>query len=581
MFTKGHKINDRYQIVRTIGEGGMANVYLALDTILDRKVAVKVLRGDLANDEKFVRRFQREALSASSLSHPNIIEVYDVGEEENNYYIVMEYIDGKNLKELVKKRGNLTLFETSDIMLQLTDGLACAHESYIVHRDIKPQNILMLENGMIKITDFGIALAVNNLSLTQTNSVMGSVHYLPPEQASGKGSTIKSDIYSLGILMYELLVGKVPFRGDTAVEIALKHMKEPFPDIRKINPDIPQAVENIILKACAKNPKNRYTNVREMHDDIITCLDEDRANEPKVVFQYLEQELDETKTIPVVKEVKKPKDIKKEEDEILDEDDTKEEIAIRIKNEDNKKQKIIVLILSSILLCLMVLFAFIILVLPQLNTTKEVTIPDVANMTITDAEAELEAAGLTVADKIKEVNDDVIEKDAVVKTSPSIGRTVKEGTEVTIYISIGTKKITLEDYTGQDATAVKAKLEALKLNVIITTTSVADSSKYTENEIVKQDPLGTTKVTEGETVTLYIINKEVYPDMVADAWNEDAATEFATKYNLVLNVIEEESTIQAGTVIYQSRKAGSTITAGSTLTIKVAVAATVEQEPTE
>ena len=222
MIMKGQKINERYQIIKSIGEGGMANVYLAYDTILDRNVAVKILRGDLATDEKFVRRFQREALSASSLSHPNIVEVYDVGEDNGNYYIVMEYIEGKHLKELIKKRGKLTLSEVVDIMSQICEGMAVAHDSYIIHRDIKPQNIMILDSGLVKITDFGIAMALNSTQLTQTNSVMGSVHYLPPEQASGKGSTMQSDIYSMGILMYELLTGELPFRGENAVEIALK-----------------------------------------------------------------------------------------------------------------------------------------------------------------------------------------------------------------------------------------------------------------------------------------------------------------------------------------------------------------------
>ena len=225
MIVKGAKINDRYQIIKTLGEGGMANVYLAYDTILNREVAVKVLRGDLASDEKFVRRFQREALSASNLSHPNIVEMYDFGEEDGQNYIVMEYVPGKTLKQLLKKRGTLTVTEVIDIMLQLTDGMAHAHDSYIIHRDIKPQNIMILENGMIKITDFGIAMALNATQLTQTNSVMGSVHYLAPEQVNGRGSTIRSDIYSMGIVMFELLTGVIPYKGDSAVEIALKHLK--------------------------------------------------------------------------------------------------------------------------------------------------------------------------------------------------------------------------------------------------------------------------------------------------------------------------------------------------------------------
>ena len=260
MITKGQKINDRYEVIRSIGEGGMANVYLGYDTILDRNVAIKVLRGDLSNDEKFVRRFQREALSASSLAHPNIVEMYDVGEDDGVYYIVMEYVEGKTLKQLLKKRGTLTLSEAIDIISQLTDGMAHAHDSYIIHRDLKPQNIMIKDDGQIKITDFGIAMALNSTQLTQTNSVMGSVHYLPPEQASGQGSTLQSDIYSMGIVMYELISGELPFRGDNAVEIALKHLKEPIPDIREVVPNVPTSIVNVIKKATAKNPKNRYSD---------------------------------------------------------------------------------------------------------------------------------------------------------------------------------------------------------------------------------------------------------------------------------------------------------------------------------
>ena len=286
MIVKGQKVNDRYEILTTIGEGGMANVYLAKDTILDRKVAIKVLRGDLATDEKFVRRFQREALSASSLSHPNIVEIYDVGEDNGNFYIVMEYVPGKNLKQLIKKRGGLTVSEVVDIMLQITSAMSVAHDNLIIHRDLKPQNILIKDDGGIKITDFGIAMALNATQLTQTNSAMGSVHYFPPEQASGKGATLKSDVYSLGIMMYELIVGELPFRGDNAVEIALKHLKEPMPRIRDVLPDVPQSVENVVLKATAKNPKNRYANANEMYEDLKTVLDKDRKNEPLIKFKY-------------------------------------------------------------------------------------------------------------------------------------------------------------------------------------------------------------------------------------------------------------------------------------------------------
>ena len=303
MIVKGQKIDGRYQIVRNIGEGGMANVYLAYDTILEREVAVKILRGDLATDEKFVKRFQREAKAASSLNHPNIVEMYDVGEDDGNYFIVMEYIDGKTLKSLIKKRGALSLPEVVDIMLQLTSAIACAHDSYIIHRDIKPQNVLILEDGRVKITDFGIAIALNSAELTQTNSVMGSVHYLPPEQANGNGATIKSDIYSLGILMYELLTGKLPFKGENAVEIALKQMKEQIPSVCEQNAIIPQSIENIVLKACAKNPKNRYDSVSEMHKDLKEALTEEKKNCQRVVYEYPENDLEETKNLPNLSDI--------------------------------------------------------------------------------------------------------------------------------------------------------------------------------------------------------------------------------------------------------------------------------------
>ena len=364
MITRGQKINDRYQIIRTIGEGGMANVYLAHDIILDRDVAVKILRGDLAGDEKFVRRFQREAIAASSLSHPNIVEMYDVGEDDGKYFIVMEYIEGQTLKNLIKKRGALTLSEVIDIMLQLTSGLACAHESYIIHRDIKPQNVLILDDGRVKITDFGIAMALNSNELTQTNSVMGSVHYLPPEQANGSGATIKSDIYSTGILMYELLTGKLPFKGDNAVEIAIKQMKDPIPSICLENPEIPQSIENIVLKATAKNPKNRYDNVLEMHNALKVALDKDKRDEPKVVFQYPEYEIMED--TPKVSRAKQ-----------------NEEKRNTIKEEKKEKKVNKALIITSIISLVVLVSVVLFFVFTSINAkTKEIEIPDVSGLSV-------------------------------------------------------------------------------------------------------------------------------------------------------------------------------------------------------
>lgn len=567
MIMKGQKISDRYQIIKSIGEGGMANVYLAYDTILDRNVAVKVLRGDLANDEKFVRRFQREALSASSLSNPNIVEVYDVGEDNGEYYIVMEYVEGKHLKALLKKRGKLTVPEVIDIALQITNGLSVAHDSYIIHRDIKPQNILILENGLIKITDFGIAVAMNATQLTQTNSVMGSVHYLPPEQASGKGATLQSDIYSIGILMYELLTGKLPFRGDNAVEIALKHLKEPMPSIRDELPDIPQSVENIILRATAKNPKNRYSDAREMHEDLKTCLDESRANELKITFKYPENDYDDTKLMKTVKPVKetKPKEIKEGE----------KEVSKKKKSTENSQNKLLIT-LASVFVGLVVVITTIFVLIPKITSSKQTAIPDVTNYSVTDAIKALQDAGFVVSDEQREEANENVEEGKVSRTSPAIGSIRKEGTEVIIYRSLGDVTIAIEDYTGKNASEIKGKLEALKVQVIIEKKEVdlTDGETYKENIIIGQSIEAGEKISEGSSITLYVPKLDnKYPDFVNENYSVEEVENFCSEYGVTLTKKEVETTeYAAGSIIYQSRAAGKPVVSGAKITIHIAVA---------
>ena len=562
MIMKGQKINDRYQIIKSIGEGGMANVYLAYDTILDRDVAVKVLRGDLSNDEKFVRRFQREALSASSLSHPNIVEVYDVGDDNGQYFIVMEYIDGKNLKDLLKKRGKLTVSEVVDIMSQIADGLSVAHDSYIIHRDIKPQNIMILENGLVKITDFGIAMAMNATQLTQTNSVMGSVHYLPPEQASGKGSTLKSDIYSMGILMYELLVGQLPYRGDNAVEIALKHLKEPLPSIRDELPDIPQSVENVILKSAAKNPKNRYNDAREMYEDLKTCLDESRLNEPKLEYQYPELDSDNKK---FTKQVEKAISVENSEDE-------DEAVSVKqIKDEDIKKENKLLIVLSSIFVGLIVVVAAIVLFIPSLIKQKDIKVPDVSNMDVTKAIETLQNVGFEVSDDQLEISDDKIPEGKVVKTNPASGSKRTKGTIVKLYISTGDSQITVEDYTGKNYLEVKGALEAYDISVLIEKKEV-DDKNITDGNIIGQDVAAGEKLSAGDTITLYIPNVVTkYPDFTDGSYTIDDVQKFCDQYGVKLKIVYDTTTsYNAGTIFQQSRDKGYTVMEGTTFTITVA-----------
>ncbi|MBP3766368.1 MAG: Stk1 family PASTA domain-containing Ser/Thr kinase [Bacilli bacterium] len=552
MIQKGQKINDRYEIIRSIGEGGMANVYLAYDTILNRNVAVKILRGDLANDEKFVRRFQREAISASSLNHPNIVEMYDVGEDEGKYFIVMEYLEGETLKTLIKRRGALTLTEVIDIMLQLTSGLACAHESYIIHRDIKPQNVVILEDGTVKITDFGIAMALNSNELTQTNSVMGSVHYLPPEQANGTGATIQSDIYSAGILMYELLTGKIPFKGENAVEIAIKHMKEKIPSVVEFNPEIPQSVENVILKACAKNPKNRYASAMDMYNDLKTCLDKNRLDEVKVTYQFPETEEFE------IKETRE----KKYED--------KEQIE---KDKKNEKKLNKVLIITGIFTSILALIALIILfVVPKFNN-KEVEVPDVANMTVEKAEDTLEEKGFKVNDETKEVVDDNIEEGNVVRTNPASGRTVKKGALITLYVSSGKDKVKIEDYKDKELALVKPLLEQQGLIVEVEEKEFTKDDNIKENIIVEQSIKAKEEIEKGSIIKLTVSKIVVtYPDFVNENYTISAVEDFCTENNITLiKNAKETNEAKENTIIYQSRPAGQKVISGVTLKVTYAI----------
>ncbi len=569
MIMKGQKISDRYQIIKSIGEGGMANVYLAYDTILDRNVAVKVLRGDLSNDEKFVRRFQREALAASSLTHPNIVEVYDVGEDNGEYYIVMEYIEGKHLKNLLKKRGKLTLSEAVDIMLQITDGMAAAHDSYIIHRDIKPQNIMILENGLVKITDFGIAMAMNATQLTQTNSVMGSVHYLPPEQASGQGSTLQSDIYSMGIVMYELLTGELPFKGDNAVEIALKHLKEPIPDIREKIPNVPNSIVNIIKRSTAKNPKNRYNDAREMHEDLLTSLDDARRDEAIISFKYPETDTDDAKIMKMVKESKKEN--KEEKQEKSGEDEV---IAKKITGDDLKKQNKLLIVLAFIFTGLVVGITALIVFIPMITGSKQIEVPDVSDMTVSEAIDALQDAGFVVSDEQKEVSSAEIEEGRVVRTSPAVGSERKEGTTITLYVSIGDTQIEIEDYTGQSYLEVKGRLETLGLYVLIERRDVEETEEddYEDGVIIDQSIEAGEKVSAGTNITLYIPNIVTnYPNFTDGTYTVESIQEFADTYELTVDIeYVKTGDYEPGTIYYQSRPEGQRVVAGQTFRIRVA-----------
>ena len=450
-------VGNRYVIRRSIGEGGMADVYLAQDTILRREVAIKVLRGELNEDPVNLQRFQREANAITNLSHPNIVEVYDVGEADKKNYIVMEYVPGKTLKQLIKQRGALNPTEAINIMKQLVSATAHAHHNDIIHRDIKSQNVLIKDDGTVKLSDFGIAsTGDSSQQLTQTDTVMGSVHYLAPELARGKAATAQSDIYSLGIVFFEMLTGDVPFHGDTAVQIALNHMHDDIPSVRAFNPNIPQSVENIVYRATAKEAEQRYSSADAMYDDLITCLDFSRSHEAKVTFASTQKAAEKNTEIkPVARKVKKKK-----------------------KTEDNNTLGTIGAVIASLAALLLLL-----IVSGKISPpAKKVIVPDVINYEVEDAKTVLESYKLVIDNIIYEATEDV-EKGHIIRINPKEGSEVNESEFITLYVSSG-KFYTVADYTGKSIDDIQPKLEGDGFTVQV---SYVEDSSRSPGTITAQD----------------------------------------------------------------------------------------------
>lgn len=423
-------INSRYEIVKKIGSGGMAEVYLAKDLVLNRDVAVKVLRGDLSSDPVALLRFQREANAGSGLNHPNVVEIYDVGQDEDSQYIVMEYIKGVTAKELIHRRGSLEVPEAVDFMYQLALGLAKAHKQGIVHRDIKPQNILVKGDGTLKITDFGIAQSEDALQLTKTDSVIGSIHYLAPELVRGEGASVQSDIYALGIIFYEILTGEVPFSGDMPVEIAMKQLQEPIPSVQTFNPNIPNSVVNIINKATSKNVKNRYRSVENMIEDLTSALDANRVNELLWVPQH--QTLEETKLISTISDVEEPED----------------GVGTKIK----RNRKLIIGGIASLLLIMALIFAL------TLRGKKAFLMVDLSGMELEEAREALKEHNLYISNNIEYQFSDIFEKGQIISTLPEAGNPVEKGSQIRVFVSNGSYYDIL-DYKGLMINDVKSMLE--------------------------------------------------------------------------------------------------------------------------
>ncbi|MGG2095844.1 Stk1 family PASTA domain-containing Ser/Thr kinase [Bacillus sp. S13(2024)] len=560
----GRRLNDRYKLLKMIGGGGMANVYLAHDDILDRDVAVKMLRLDYSNNEEFIKRFHREAQSVTTLSHPNIVNMYDVGEEDGIYYLVMEYVPGQTLKQYIQQRGLLPVGEALDIMEQLTAAMAHAHHFEIVHRDIKPHNILIRSDGVIKVTDFGIATATSATTITHTNSVLGSVHYLSPEQARGGVANKQSDIYSLGIVMFELLTGRPPFSGESAVSIALKHLQNETPSPKRWNPDIPQSVENIILKATTKDPFHRYQSANAMKRDIETALYPERINEQPF---HIPEDMEATKAIPIIQQ-EQLINTNSEETIVLFGNSKEEKQQNEVKQEEQPKKKsnrwLKILLTTFIFLVVCGILA--VTVIPGFFIPKEVKVPDVSGMTYEKAVNTLVDKGFELTTP-QVVYTDEVEEGKAIKTNPAAGRIVRENTKITIFQSGGKQKKKMPNLIGKEYNQIKDELTQYKGVV-----PYYIESEKPKDEIVEQIPEAGQSIVEEEQEIKVWISKGPKQIRLVDfsGWTENSVNSYLNDKKLVPEIKREYSnTVDKGLVISQSPKPDTNLKEGTKVTIVV------------
>ena len=558
----------RYRIVKQIGRGGMADVYLAKDLILDgEEVAVKVLRTNYQTDPIAVARFQREARAMADLDHPHIVRITDIGEEDGQQYLAMEYVAGLDLKRYIKEHYPLSNEEAVRIMGQILLAMRLAHARGIVHRDLKPQNILLTPDGTAKVTDFGIAVAFAETSLTQTNSMLGSVHYLSPEQARGSKATFQSDIYAMGIIFYEMLTGHIPYDGDSAVTIALQHFQKPLPSVIAENPSVPQALENVVIKATAKKLSDRYQSVSEMYVDLSTSLSYNRRNEPKLVFDDASKA--DTKTLPKVPQstlTSIPKAPAQDERPQLKKL-TPEQAPTQKPTKKRKFKARYMILLASLLL----VAASLIWILSR--TPATIPIPDVAGQTVAEAKEALKKSKFEAGEEKSEASDTVAEG-RVIRTDPEAGSDRKEGTKVNLIVSSGKQSFQLSNYVGRKYTDVVAELKGKKVPENLIKMEEEESSESEPGTILRQSPAaGTTyDLSKASTITLTVAKKVTSVSMPSYI---GSSLEF-TKNNLTQIVGVKEANIEVvevstapegtaeGTVVDQTPKAGEKVDLAST-----------------
>lgn len=556
----------RYRIIKQIGRGGMADVYLAKDLILDgEEVAVKVLRTNYQTDPIAVARFQREARAMADLDHPHIVRITDIGEEEGQQYLAMEYVAGLDLKRYIKEHHPLSNEEAVRIMGQILLAMRLAHTRGIVHRDLKPQNILLTPDGTAKVTDFGIAVAFAETSLTQTNSMLGSVHYLSPEQARGSKATFQSDIYAMGIIFYEMLTGHIPYDGDSAVTIALQHFQKPLPSVIAENPSVPQALENVVIKATAKKLTDRYQSVSEMYVDLSSSLSYNRRNEPKLVFDDASKA--DTKTLPKVPQStltsipKAPAQEERPQPKKATQPVAEPAPAPKPAKKRKFKARYMILLAS-----LLLVVASLIWILSR--TPATIAIPDVAGQTVAEAKEALKKSKFEAGEEKSEASDTVAEG-RVIRTDPEAGSGRKEGTKVNLVVSSGKQSFQLSNYVGRKYTEVVAELKEKKVPENLIQMEEEESSESEPGTILRQTPASgsTYDLSKATTITLTVAKKVTSVSMPSYI---GSSLEF-TKNNLTQIVGVKEANIEVievstapegtaeGTVVDQTPKAGEKV----------------------
>jgi len=536
----GHELGGRYQVIERIGGGGMALVYRAHDILLNRNVAIKVLRSQFVHDEEFIRRFRREAQSAASLSHSNVVSIYDVGQEDEIHYIVMEYIEGKNLNEIIKERAPLQVEESVRIASQICDALDHAHQNQIIHRDIKPHNILIGRNGRVKVTDFGIARAVTSTTITQTGSVVGSVHYFSPEHAKGVTTGEKSDLYSLGIVLYQMLTGSLPFLGESPISVALKHLQEDFEEPRKLNPLIPQSVENVILRSMRKNPEERYRSAKEMLQDLETCLLPERRSESKVDF-HDEFDEDKTRIIPAIKPNQQrglsSRNGSGDRMKPLEDEDEDDYPVVKGKRKWGRPA----LWIGLTLLLLVAMFSVVWYVKSMLDV-PEVPVPYVINLPIEQATEELEKFGLKVEEPVIVKYNPDFDAGIVYEQSKDKDTMVKEGTSIALTVSTDKPLDKLKDFSGMTLDEATKELIALGVAQSRIIPDSRTSEDVPEGQIITQDPIpGSDFDVETGVVTLFVskgAESVIMPELIGLTLDEASAKLEANK--LVLGDVQDD-----------------------------------------